>query len=829
MKRVKEILKEEKVATNFKRMVSGEAMDTIEHRTQVDEMLRLFGFNPRFVSAANLDGVDMYVPEAVRERMGRALAQALDPDVREAQEKKNLFESLAHIGETATKEGIITAKTNTEFFAAWSFRYMKTRMVRGHFLLKTRYFWMNTFDHFNQLGMVAGFGPAMASTLRLIPQDLLANPAMQAVFYAAKKAGKDDAAEVFRRGLQDVGDTVASGFAQKILRQGKWKISVNDVLEGRKGYVLVNGVPQSFEQIRADALAYGIFASFDTSQLGTKIRRAGEEFAEKANKDGLTGRLSGMSAVISPVANQFSDLAKISEDIAEAWGERERLGAMITLMEMGYDSRTAARITIDALYDYAGSMSKIDRHWLVNIFFPFWAFQKNANRQLLDTIMSPYGAYRLGVLRRSYFEGSELIGEMLYNDMVDPLGIDTGAMNQTQQDVYSTMKSDLVEEFGSLGNVPPSVRRQVQMLIRGSQRMHEGGTQYGADARYRAMKEAYKNFRPTPEAVRYKPDDTLVNEYDRRRARIQIPTSMSENVSEFVRLKLRDDGEAPFTSFLLPEQGFMSSYNHAALVSATLLAMGEEIRSLSPGYFTDEDDGQDLFGVLQPMLDLVQPDRALVASDALAAMGMSRAGAPQKVHPFLANLLMQNGIDLLPVKGKESAVLKELQYATGDAEGEAFMAPKTNYYLPPGIAKLVLNNSPLGELNQMLNKLSDTPSELQEEGIRSLFGWLRAGAGIDIREMNRKQLAQTESYRLKEEARAASLFGMGSMGSFDDAKKLTGVPNLEDLDKMEKEILERARKSEEKPKPKAKKSKQSKKDISKQLEAYDRGEPIDLP
>ncbi len=819
------ILQSERVAENFKRMVSGEALESIEHRKEVEEMLRLFGFNPRFVSLAELDGVKQYVPESARKKLSLALEQALDPDVRQAVQKRNLIESLSHIGETATKEGIITAKTNTEFFAAWSFRYMKTRMVRGHFLLKSRYFWMNTFDHFNQLGMVAGFGPAMASTLRLIPQDLMANPVSQGLLFALKKGGYDNAGEVARRFLQSKGDAVASEFAQKILRQGKWKISVNDVLEGRRGFVLVNGVPQSFKQIREDALAYGVFASFDTSQLGTKIRLAGEDFARMANETGLTGKLSGMSSVISPVTNQFSDLAKISEDIAEAWGERERLGAMITLMEMGYDSKTAARITIDALYDYAGSMSKIDRHWLVNIFFPFWAFQKNANRQLLDTIMSPYGAYRLGVLRRSYFEGTELISEMLYNDMVDPLGVDPSLMDSQQQDVYELIKTDLVTEFGSLGNVPPAVRRQVQMFVRGVKSMAQDGTRYHADARHRAMREAYQKFQPSPMAVRSRPDRTLTAEYDRRRARISVPASMHGNVDEYVRLKLQNDGEAPWTDILLPEQGFMSAYNHGALVTATFMAMGEELRSLSPEYFTDEDDGQDLFGVLQPMLDLIQPDRALLASDALAAMGMAKASAPVRVHPVLAKILNQNGIDLLPVQERESPVLKELEYVEdGPSEGEAFLSPKTSHCLPPGIARLVLSNSPLGELNQMLLKLDALSAEEQEEGLRSLYGWFRA-AGVDIREIDRKQLAATEGYRVKEEARHRSLVSATELGTFEEVKKSISEPSIDEDDVKPQKAARDVSSKEKKSSPKQKQTSSKK---NKLMEAYDRGEPVDL-
>ena len=100
------------------------------------------------------------------------------------------------------------------------------------------------------------------------------------------------------------------------------------------------------------------------------------------------------------------DLYRVAQDIAEGWSERERFGAMLTLVEMGFEPRVAARITIKALYDYAGSMSKWDRSFIINMFLPFWAFQKNANRQLIDTVFSPWGAYRLGVIRRSWEHGT---------------------------------------------------------------------------------------------------------------------------------------------------------------------------------------------------------------------------------------------------------------------------------------------------------------------------------------------------------------------------------------------------------------------------------------
>ena len=359
-----------KTADNFKRWIRGEAIDDVGELAKVQQAFQVHGYNPRFMMAAELDGLDFYVPQAARKKLSMALEQAKDPELQKI--TGSMYDAIGR--------GLREAESTSQAAAAWSMRYLKTRMVRGHFLLKSRYFWMNTMDHFNQMSQIVGFRPALISTARLIPQSLATNPLVQTALLGIQKAGVDDAGEIMRQTLTKMGDEGAD-WAAKLLRSSKWRGDLNSLLEGRDGFMVVNGVPHSYKDMRRICVEEGIAASFNTAELGTKIRQAGQMMIDDDNYRKANKRM--------PFGPTLTELTQIAEDMAEGWSERERFGAVLTLVEMGVEPRKAARLTIDALYDYAGSMSKADRALLVQIFFPFWAFQKNAKPATYRCCLQP--------------------------------------------------------------------------------------------------------------------------------------------------------------------------------------------------------------------------------------------------------------------------------------------------------------------------------------------------------------------------------------------------------------------------------------------------------
>src|SRR3990167_1959654 len=81
---------------------------------------------------------------------------------------------------------------------------------------------------------------------------------------------------------------------------------------------------------------------------------------------------------------------------------------------------------VNALYDYRYSMTQADKHLFVKFLFPFWAWQKNANNQVLRAMMTPGGAYRIKVMAQAQKQVGNLITS--YMDDRDPYGVRVGLM-----------------------------------------------------------------------------------------------------------------------------------------------------------------------------------------------------------------------------------------------------------------------------------------------------------------------------------------------------------------------------------------------------------------
>ena len=94
-------------------------------------------------------------------------------------------------------------------------------------------------------------------------------------------------------------------------------------------------------------------------------------------------------------------------------------------------------------------MTKGDRNIIMQVAFPFWAFQKNINRLILDSLFSVRGSYYVGVVRRLVEGSAESATYALYESVADPYGVDIKSLTPTQLDNYFAIRKML--EQGVLG------------------------------------------------------------------------------------------------------------------------------------------------------------------------------------------------------------------------------------------------------------------------------------------------------------------------------------------------------------------------------------------
>ena len=121
--------------------------------------------------------------------------------------------------------------------------------------------------------------------MRMSTQNVLSNPLGQAFVFAARQTDRGESTEAVRKWLQSGGDKTAQ-WAGKLTRASKWNVNVNGILDGTDEIIMIAGKPYKNTQIRQIALEAGIFASFDTSQLGTKIQNVGNLFLTEQSKKG---------------------------------------------------------------------------------------------------------------------------------------------------------------------------------------------------------------------------------------------------------------------------------------------------------------------------------------------------------------------------------------------------------------------------------------------------------------------------------------------------------------------------------------------------------------
>ena len=738
---------DENTQAAFARFLNGEQVGA-ENIEGVRRMLNTFGRDVNFVADAALD-VDFYIPRAARERMAQVLSRA----------------------QFRTGDSVGAADA-----LATSYRYMKTRMTRGNFFIRQRYFMMNTVDHFNAMAYTAGFGIAAASTARVVAQDLLVVPAMRELLEVGKATGvlSPVATERLRSSLQKLGDR-AAGRIGEMMSVGKYRIEVNPILEGVDGGFTVGGKVYRYRDIRDIAVEEGVFSSFDTRELQRAILREGQlvlgdAAAEKAVVRSPT-RLAWMR-------NGLASLEESVADIAEAWGERERLGAMVTLMEAGYDPRTAAQITIKALFDYSQSLTKADRYWLVGMLLPFWAFQKNANQQVFNMLFSPWGGYRMMVVKRARERTSDLLGNIMYNTLVDDYGVDVESMPPELQDsYYSTIKA-FEEAFGPDGPTPEG-KRAMRLLLSGRAIDVEGGVLVEASAEIQRLRSAgafadLARFIPFTVA---EPSKASRSSIMRDRAGFPVPFPRSEGVRVYNAL-LGDNHS--YMELYWPDSTIEAGMKWHTQVAATMFLLTAE-GAAQTGLTGLREGGIEevtVQRVLQPIIDVERSPLIAPFLEQPPPKRIAEIATPEawvNVHPMLGKtmddlygttflrvpatedpLLVDEDGNLPQLTPEKIAEIQRLQEQYPDIG----VLKKQRYYLPGGVWATAFENSPLGELNSLLLRWEEEP--LESQGRKTIQGqiliWARKYAGVDVTLTAPSQAAKREEPRKKTETAGTKTF-----------------------------------------------------------------------
>ncbi len=748
-----------------------------EMSAQLELVKNKFGLNAKFINETIL-GDNVYVPAQARARMADALAKAQFNNAK------------------LTPTGDLYQKV-------WT--YMKKRMTRGAFALRQRYFFVNTIDHFNQMYLLVGFAPAAASSARLLLQGLPVNvfgQGYETFIRLANRAGMGDRAamERFRDLLSRGGDELAARIGSA-LSVSKYRIDVNDILEGRDKLLLVGGNVYTARQLRDTFVAEGIFSSFDTRRLADGVRMDGNIFARELAQISGSPKSSGTFVdAASRLMDGVQDVTvDVVDDLSDAWAERERVGAVITLMETGVDARAACRVTVDALYDYSQSMTKRDRSFLVGTVLPFWAFQKNANQQFINVMFSPYGAYRMMALQRLREGSVTLASELYYGYIGGELGLDVDNMPQDMQDLYYAIMTRAHEIYGD--DLPDNVRIGLRIALTGRVGEVVDGKYYELDTRLIEMMRS-GGLAPggkfggagMADYMLAAPNKSGLPSYVRDRFGMVAPQRRNALVRHYTALM--GGANEDYFYFMLPESSVETAYKHTAtLLGGAFLTAG----ALSPEWVGIPGvdilaGGADAIGLgdigraLQPVVDL---ERSPVMG---LALGMySERGYPQRLHPKVAAALqrmtnipilrvpakmdpfmggtlpdtdeafrarleaanaVQDGIvggtdeagnptDLVQILGEDYVrMVQELNSKDLPADVMA-VAKEERFYLPPGFMSLSFENSPLGEFNREALRWDQTSKEGADPAGQAAY-FTRVLLGTDVVQVAPSRTAQQE-------------------------------------------------------------------------------------
>ena len=339
-------------------------------------------------------------------------------------------------------------------------------------------------------------------------------------------------------------------------------------------------------------------------------------------------------------------------------------------------------------------------------------------------------------MRRAWEKGPHLVNELIYQDMVDPFGIDVDSMGDKERDIYGNLKNALAKKYGSLYAIPAEERRAVTMILTGRDFVDEKGRRHLSkkSREYSELKGEVMGLMDSPKGRL----PFLDKYYVPQPHRSQVPTYMDSlpklflpyqhnAASAFFDAQRKTTPDRQFTTVLIPEQTYTAALKHLGNGIRVYGAIGEELRKQGLRYLIEPDDGSDLFTVKEALKDFFEPERGMFVKDIASMTNISKSSVPLRLSVFMAKKLDAANLAILAVDPKDDPIQKVLQFSEAQKARQAgdesmmlpespyiengVIVPKKNFYLQAGMGRMLFENSPFGELNQLMLQVELSPVE----------------------------------------------------------------------------------------------------------------------
>ena len=363
---------------------------------------------------------------------------------------------------------------------------------------------------------------------------------------------------------------------------------------------------------------------------------------------------------------------------------------------------------------------------------------------IIDAMFSPWGAYRMGVLRRAQERGADLMTALLFDSVADEYGVDYGNLPPEIQDDYNNFRSMIEKHYGGHDKVPDEDKQAIRSWIHSRRRVVEGGKHMELDA---LMAEHTFGEGPSFAAwAQPKPSKYSRPSYLRERSGITVPYPMRDATRKYYNAVFEKD-DHPYTEIFIPDSTINAGFRHISNLAAFYILAADEV-GLDAGLLSDADDGTASVDVMEPLRQVVDLERAPFIGDVMK-MYTGKEGFPRRVHPWLAPIVDQSfNTEMLRVPAKSDFFESPAEEGSVEFEAE-------RHYMFPGKWSIAFDNSPLGELNSMLLQqaaptgefpfIQPAMSPLEATSRRGyLIAWARALSGMQTSEVSGSRTARRE-------------------------------------------------------------------------------------
>jgi len=667
----------EKLQGAYADLLQGKAIEDPNLRAEALRLAEEAGFGASFKIMTDVAGTDTYIPLAARQRLMESLDRVL---------------SRGRVGKD--QPGTVYKGVQE------AVQFTKAAITRGNIVSRPKYYHQNTMDRFSQLAFETGMAPALVTTARQGLIELTTIPGFENILSGVYKPGGEKARDVLQAG----GDRLASGL-NKLFAAGGTRIEVNKILDGTDDVIMVGDKTYTAKVLRSIFVQEGAASSFDNTELRQII---------------MTRRAAMGMGPVDP---------KLINDMAESISVRERYGAAVTLLERGMEPRDAMRLVNKAYYDYATSIAKEESSskaigLLLTSVEPFWAYKKNATRQIFNRLMSPEGAYRMSIIRRATQEGADIATKELYESKTDRYGVQVDALPEPIRSDYFTLKLAIDEHYD--GKIPDGIEEGVRAIVSNSMTLYESGrfkelTAQGDIRKFRQAAGMQAISRGTPP----RPDESSYRGYISRRPAVGFTPDMSDPAMR--RYFANQSGSKSHLALVLPEDTLHGAMEHMAHVSLLMAGMGMAL----------QDDDIDADEVMSWVGDYWDLERAPVLGVAVKGMASGGDRGP-RISKTLANMLREEGL----YTDGETA-----KWGTGPAAGEA-------HYLPGGMVGRGFYTAYIRSLDDVLKRMEGTPMLNQMGRKGDILKLISAARGYTFTEGQRERSAEQELRRKRIEMRA---------------------------------------------------------------------------